>query len=132
MKIRPVADNVVLRLLPLPEQTESGLYLPQNREVRRLEAREAEVVAVGPGHYRGCHHCGHTRVFVPTTVRPGDHVLVDAYAGDHWSPQLDKSVPRHNGSKANYDVLLDERAEWRVVREEEIHGILLREEAAAE
>lgn len=114
--LRAYADNVVIKLLPLPQQTTSGLlHLPQTAKASRTGTREAEVMAVGPGHHnpRG--------LFIKTAVRVGETVLVDALAGQDY--RLDLTVPRHN--KATEWV--DARGEFRIVREDEILCVVERE-----
>jgi len=110
-KIRAYADNVIVRLEALPDRSEGGLHLPQNRQERRTGTRKAHVLAVGPGHRdaRG--------VLIPTEVRPGDVVYIDALAGQDYS--LDLNVPRHNKPSG----WADERGEFRIIREQEIHAV---------
>jgi co-chaperonin GroES (HSP10) len=118
--IRDYADNVVIRLEPLPEMSQSGrLHLPQNREERRVGSRRARVVAVGPGH------TSPKGLFIPTQVRQGELVLVDVLAGQDYS--LDLNVPRHNKATE----WGDERGQFRIVREDEILCVIDAEEAAS-
>jgi len=117
--LRATQDNVILRFLPAPKRTAGGLlYLP---DTARPEATVlAEVVAVGPGHYRDS---GYGRL-VPTTLRPGEVVLVERLAGQDYS--LDVSVPRHNKDTR----WADSRGEFRIVREDEVLAVV--EDEAAE
>ena len=123
--IRPTADNVVLRLLPVEKTTASGIWVPNAN--KRGEARRAEVIAVGPGHYEQRRKRLGDQVytvdgpFVPTSVKPGDIVLVDPQAGQDYT--LDLSIPRHNKGQ-NFDQIADERGEFRIVRESEILGVV--------
>lgn len=99
-------DNVLLRFEELPKLSAGGLHLPDTR--RGEKTRQAVVVAVGPGHTnRGGH-------FIPTTVKVGSRVVVDAQAGQNY--ELDLSVPRHNKPTE----WADGSGEFRIVREEEI------------
>lgn len=126
--IRPTQDNVVIALKPLPKMAGS-IHLPDHKSGRR-ETREAVVLAVGPGHHRRVnlrearetHGLADAQyVFVPTQVKPGETVLVDAIAGQDYA--LDLNVPRHNlGSQ--FEELLGERGEFRIVREDEIHCVV--------
>lgn len=118
---RPYQDNVLLLMDPIPDQTKSGLHIVQ-REASRRGHRTATVVAVGPGH-RGIPCWSHPEgAEIPTQVRPGDKVVVDALAGQAWDKRFDRSVPRHNGSKGE---LLLQRGEYRIVREGgEILGVI--------
>lgn len=120
-QIRPTQDNVVLRFKPRPPVTASGLiHIPQTVTESRVGTREAEVMAVGPGHT--------TRQgkFIPTQVKPGEVVLVDALAGQNYD--MDLNVPRHN-KPTEWG---DERGEFRIVREDEILCVVERDEEAEE
>lgn len=111
---RPYEDNVLIRLEPLPDKSESGLVHVVQREARRRGTRTAVVVAVGPGT-RGIPCFSHPQgALLPMLTRPGDRVLVDALAGQGWDPRVDRRVPRHNGTKGE---LALGPAEYRVVRE---------------
>jgi co-chaperonin GroES (HSP10) len=116
-KLRAYADNVVVVLETPPDVTASGLHLPQNRQERRTGARRARVVAVGPGHSRP------SGVFIPTQVKEGETVLVDAMAGQDYT--MDLTVPRHNKAVEWGDA----RGQFRIVREDEILGVVEQEAA---
>lgn len=136
MAFRPAADNVLLALEALPEKTAGGLYVPgfeyktgpdgaegkRKRDFdprrKRAHLRRARVLAIGPGHFAGCNRCGGSKPhLIPTTLRPGDIVWIDAVAGDDWS--LDKSAPRHHTKPLNFEQVGDHVGELRIVREEE-------------
>jgi co-chaperonin GroES (HSP10) len=121
VKFRAFADNVLVRLLPLPTQTASGLYTPPSDKRRVQESREAIVVASGPGYHNKAGR------LVPNETRAGDRVLVPAQAGDIWHSAL--SAPRFNKT-AEFRDLMGEEGEYRVVREQEILGVLSEAEAA--
>jgi chaperonin GroES len=113
--IRAYADNVVLKFLPRPKKTAGGLiHIPDTVAESRVGTREAEVMAVGPGHT--------TRQgkFIPTCVQVGELVLVDALAGQNYD--LDLTAPRHNKPTE----WADERGEMRIVREDEILCVIER------
>lgn len=122
MNIRPLADNVVVRMEDPPKETASGIHIVHNRKAGAREHRTAVVLAVGPGHYDGCKACGGVRShFTPTTVKVGDRVVLDAMAGQNYD--LDVSVTRRNLAP-QFQELLGERGEFRIVREGEIHAVL--------
>lgn len=132
--IRPTADNVVLRLLPGDAVSAGGIHIPEMaRKGKRLEARKAVVVAVGPGHYEqrkrtlGSTQYTTDGAFIPTQVKPGDIVLVDPQAGQDYT--LDLSIPRHN-RPATLDAIADERGEFRICREGELLGVVEEDGAA--
>jgi co-chaperonin GroES (HSP10) len=108
--LRPYADNVFIEFLPEPTHTAGGLHIPQQVQAK---TRRARVVAVGPGYHTSL------GAFVPTTVQPGDTVLVDKLAGQDYN--WDLSVPRHNKKGCDFS---EEGREWRAVREGEILGVV--------
>jgi len=109
-------DNVILVLEPQPTQTASGLSIVHNRSPGAREHRTAKVLASGPGYKRGC--CG---AFVENQVKPGDRVIVDALAGQNFA--FDLTAPRQNKS-AEFQELVGERGEFRIVRHDEILAII--------
>lgn len=115
VKFRAFADNVLVRLLPLPTRTASGIYTPPSEKRRVTESREAVVVASGPGYHNKSGR------LVPNETRTGDRVLVPAQAGDIWHSAL--SAPRFNKT-AEFTNLMGEEGDYRVVREAEILGVL--------
>lgn len=114
-KFRCHADNVLVRLLPLPTRTASGIYTPPSEKRRVTESREAVVVASGPGYHNK------SGKLVPNETKAGDRVLVPAQAGDIWHSAL--SAPRFNKT-AEFTDLMGEEGEFRCVREQEILGVL--------
>ena len=72
MKLKPMADNVLLKQTEAQETTASGIILATtNKEKPAIY----EVVAVGPGAY------DKDGKLVPMTVKVGDKVLTNKYAG---------------------------------------------------
>jgi len=67
MKIKPLADRVLVEPKPAEEKTASGLYIPDNAKEKPLEGT---VIAVGPGTSE-----------VTMEVKPKDTVLYGKYAG---------------------------------------------------
>jgi chaperonin GroES len=78
--IRPLGDRVVVKAVERPEQTKSGLYLPDTAQEK---PQEAIVVAVGPGKLQD----DGTRT--PIDLKAGDKVLYSKYAGTEIK-QLDE------------------------------------------
>lgn len=67
MKIQPLADHIVIKMLEAEETTESGIVLATaNKEKSQIAA----VIAVGSGTEEN-----------PVAVKVGDKVLVGKYAG---------------------------------------------------
>ena len=71
MKIIPLADRVVIKTVEVEETTKGGLILTGSAKEK---PQVAEVIAVGPGGVVD----GKT---VTMTVKPGDKVITDKYAG---------------------------------------------------
>ncbi len=71
MKIKPLADRVVLKPVSVEEKTASGIVIPDTAEKEQPE--QAEVVAVGPGKTL---ENGKTQ---PINVKKGDVVLFTKY-----------------------------------------------------
>ena len=71
MKIKPLADRVVIKLVEEEETTKGGLILSGSAKEK---PSVAEVISVGPGGTVD----GKT---VTMTVKPGDKVITDKYAG---------------------------------------------------
>lgn len=120
-QVRPLQDNVLLYLKPRPERLAgSVIALPANRGKRSNGAREAIVLASGPGHRLR----NGTGPLVPTGVEPGQVVVVDELAGQDWA--LNPSKPRTNprgcawGSFPVPTALERPGGEYRMVRADEI------------
>ncbi len=71
MKIKPLADNILIEPLEQEEQTKGGILLPKTAEKDRPE--QGKVVAVGPGKKDSD---GKT---IPMEVKQGDKVLFTKY-----------------------------------------------------
>jgi chaperonin GroES len=72
MKIKPLADRVLLRPLEAEEKTKSGIILPDSAKEK---PQEAEVVAVGPGKTED-------GKLQSMSVKVGDKVIYSKYSGD--------------------------------------------------
>jgi len=71
MKIKPLADHIVIEPISQEEKTKSGILVPATIEKERPE--QGKVVAVGPGKKTDS---GQT---IPPEVKPGDVVLFTKY-----------------------------------------------------
>ena len=71
MKLKPLADHVVVKSVEIEETTKSGLILPGSAKEK---PEVAEIVAVGPGGLID----GKT---VEMVVSVGDKVILSKYAG---------------------------------------------------
>lgn len=67
MKIKPLADRVVVKMVEAEETTKSGIVLPGSAKEK---PQVAEVKAAGPGTEE-----------VKMEVKAGDRVLISKYAG---------------------------------------------------
>lgn len=116
MTFRPYADNVLIVLEPEPTETKSGLAMVRLRGPGARYSRTARVVATGPGYFDE-----RLQRFIPNQIQAGERVIVDALAGQDYS--LDLTVPRHNKG-IEFQELLGERGQFRVVREQEILAVI--------
>ena len=67
VKIKPLADRVLVEPAPAEEKTASGIIIP---DTAKEKPQKGTVVAVGPG-----------KKDEPMTVKVGDNVLYGKYAG---------------------------------------------------
>jgi chaperonin GroES len=67
MKIKPLADRVLVEPAPAEEKTAAGIIIP---DTAKEKPQKGTVVAVGPG-----------KKDEPMTVSVGDNVLYGKYAG---------------------------------------------------
>ncbi len=86
MKLRPLHDWAVIRPSEAEVRTAGGLYIP---DTARDKPHEGVVEAIGPGAYEQEKFGkkkkeGEERKFIPTTVKPGDRVLYQSYAGEAY------------------------------------------------
>jgi chaperonin GroES len=72
MKIKPLGERVVIKMLESEETTKSGIVLPGSAKEK---PQVAEIVAVGPG---GVDDKGKE---IKMEVKVGDKVLISKYAG---------------------------------------------------
>jgi len=87
MKLKPMNDWTVIRPSDAAEKTAGGLYIPDSAKEK---PQEGVVEAIGPGAYEE-EKFGKKkdekkkRKFIPTTVKPGDLVLYERYAGQTYA-----------------------------------------------
>ncbi|AGA68704.1 Co-chaperonin GroES [Desulfitobacterium dichloroeliminans LMG P-21439] len=71
MNIKPLADRVVIKALPMEEKTKSGIIMP---DTAKEKPQEGEIVAVGPGRVEKGER-------IALDVKVGDRVIYSKYAG---------------------------------------------------
>ncbi|MFZ1082401.1 MAG: co-chaperone GroES [Candidatus Kryptoniota bacterium] len=71
MKIKPLADRVVVRPLEAEEKTKGGLFVPDTAKER---PQQGEIIAVGPGRTEDGKK-------IPPEVKVGDKILYGKYSG---------------------------------------------------
>ena len=73
MKLRPLADHVVVKPLEATDKTAGGIILP---DTAKEKPTKGEVVAVGSGRVLG------NGKVVPLAVEKGDRVIYGKYGGN--------------------------------------------------
>jgi chaperonin GroES len=73
-KIKPTGRQVVIKMDPLPEKSEGGLWLAG--DARNIDYEFATVMAVGPGDF-----ALKTGIRMPLDVKVGDRVILGRYCG---------------------------------------------------
>jgi len=71
MKIKPLADHILIEPLKEKEKTKAGILLPETAEKEKPE--QGKVIAVGPGKKTV------TGKRIPLEVKVGDRVLFTKY-----------------------------------------------------
>ena len=71
MKLTPLADRVVLKMMEAEETTKGGIILSA---AAKEKPSVAEVISVGPGGMVDGHE-------IVMTVKPGDKVITEKFAG---------------------------------------------------
>ena len=89
MNIKPLHDWAVIRPTGAEEMTAGGLYIPDSAKEK---PQEGVVVLIGPGaleedkdRYAKKKDEKKERRFIPTTIKPGDLVLYEQYAGQTYT-----------------------------------------------
>ena len=72
MKIQPLADRIMVKVLEAKEVTKGGIVLPDTAQEK---PQEAEVVAVGKGKVSD------EGKVIPPEVKAGDKILFGKYSG---------------------------------------------------
>ncbi len=72
LKLKPLADRVVVEPIEREEVTASGIYVP---ETAKEKPQEGLVIAAGPGRR------DEEGKYIPMDVKVGDRVLYAKYAG---------------------------------------------------
>ncbi len=75
MKIKPLSDNVVVKMIEAEETTKSGIVLTA---AAKEKPQLAEVVEVGPGKVTD------EGAKIPMNVAKGDKILMSKYAGTEF------------------------------------------------
>ena len=87
MKIRPLHDWAVVKQSSSEERTAGGLYIP---DTAKEKPQQGEVIAIGEGRWKykdedayrpGKKKSSEEKVFVKTTLKPGNKILYERYAG---------------------------------------------------
>jgi chaperonin GroES len=76
MKVKPLADRVIIRPLEPEEKTAGGIIIP---DAAKEKPQKGEVVAVGPGKVAD------SGQKIEMTVKNGDKVLYGKYSGTEVS-----------------------------------------------
>jgi len=87
MKLKPLNDWAVIRPTDAAEKTAGGLYIPDSAKEK---PKEGVVEAIGPGAYEEekfdkKKKDKKDRRFIPTSVKPGELVIYERYAGQTYS-----------------------------------------------
>lgn len=77
VKLRPLNDHVILRILAPSDTTSGGIFLPDQA---REKSAKGVVVAVGPGRYP-LRADGDQIDRIPMSLKEGDSVLYERFVG---------------------------------------------------
>ncbi len=94
MKLKPLHDWAVIRPSAADERTSGGLYIP---DTAKQKPEQGQVESIGPGAYEQEKYGKKKkeqkeRKFIPTTVKPGDHVLFERYAGQTYDTGTEELI----------------------------------------
>lgn len=84
MKLKPLADRVIVKQTEAEEKTASGIFLP---DAAKEKPTKGKVIAAGPGRLddkTGKRH--------PLNVKAGDHIVYGKYSGTEVEIEGDKFV----------------------------------------
>ena len=73
MKLKPLHDRILIKIIEESEKTKGGIIIP---DTAKEKPSEGEIIAVGPGiiNKDGKRN--------PLEVKPGDKILFSKYSGD--------------------------------------------------
>jgi len=74
MKIKPLADRVVVKPLEEESKTKAGIIIP---DTAKEKSHRGEVLAIGPGKYED-------GKLIEPGVKTGDKILYKEYSGDEF------------------------------------------------
>ncbi|MEK6699318.1 MAG: co-chaperone GroES [Nitrospirota bacterium] len=94
MKLKPLHDWAVIRPSAADERTAGGLHIP---DTAKQKPEQGVVESIGPGAYEQEKYGKKKkeqkeRKFIPTTVKPGDHVLFERYAGQTYDTGAEELI----------------------------------------
>jgi len=72
MKLKPLADRLVVKPLEQESKTKSGIIIP---DTAKEKSQKGKVISTGPGKFKNGE-------LIPLTVKTGDVVLYKEYGGD--------------------------------------------------
>lgn len=72
MKLEPLNDRVLVKRMDSEERTSGGIIIP---DTAKEKPSKGKVISAGPGKY------DEAGKRIPMTVKPGDTVLFNKYAG---------------------------------------------------
>ena len=73
MNVRPLGDKLLVKRAEAQSKSASGIYLP---ETAKDKPKEGKIIALGSGHLNK-----DTGKYIPFTVKKGDRVIFNSYAG---------------------------------------------------
>ncbi len=73
MKLKPLGDRIIVKVLEAEEKTKGGIVLP---DTAKEKPQQGEVIAVGTGRTLD------NGKVVPLEVKKGDKILFGKYSGD--------------------------------------------------
>ena len=85
MKLKPLADRVIVKSMEAEEKTASGLIIP---DTAKEKPQMGEVIEVGPGRFE-------KGDYVKMQVKKGDKILYGKYSGTEITVDNDKYLIMH-------------------------------------
>ncbi len=84
MKLRPLGEHIIVKLVEEEEKTKGGIVLP---DTAKEKPQQGDVVAVGPGTWDEDHEKR-----IPLDIKVGDRVIFRTYAGTDWKIDGEKHL----------------------------------------